>query len=131
MALWLGARAGYQISAGLGAAGVTISAANNKIDLEDDGGAATATIAAATYDTGANLATAVGTALNAIGSQNYTCTYGAGTKKLTLTNTDGPTFSLLWLTGPSHATSASAALGFNDADKTGALNYTSDNALPF
>lgn len=103
---------------------------NDDIDLtEGITGDVVATIVAGTYATGAEMATAVQTALNAVATDNtYTVTYSTTTKKFTISRATGTSsFGLEWSTGASVATSAGKDLGYDvTADDTGNTSYTAD-----
>jgi hypothetical protein len=108
----------------------TITAgSNDDIDItEGISGDAIATIAAGDYATGAALAAAVATAINAAATDNtWTCTFSSTTGKFTIGHDAVQTGGLEWNTGPSTATSAADELGYNtDADDTGASSYVGD-----
>jgi len=101
---------------------------NDKIDFEETvGNELTATIAAGTY-TLATLATAIYNALNAAGTSTYTVTALGNRLVIESSGTGGNgIFNLLWATGTNSGTSAALALGFDAADDTGSLKYTSDH----
>lgn len=109
---------------------VIVTGVNDKLDVIEGGVARVATIAAGTYATGADLATAVQTALNAMpGHTNtYTATYSTATRKFTLArNTGTDTMTLKFGSGGANFTTAAHHdLGFSDADKSAATTYTSD-----
>lgn len=88
-------------------------------------GEATATIAAGTYATGALLATAIATALNAAATDNtWSCSYSSSTFKFTISHDNTQTGDILWTNA---ASTAAADLGYDDsADDTGATSYTAD-----
>lgn len=59
---------------------------------------------------------------------DYTVSYDSSTKKFTIQNDGSLTgLNILWASGTNTANSASSLLGFDAADDTGALTYTSDN----
>lgn len=103
---------------------------NDELDFtEGTTGDATATITAGNYETGAELATAVQTALNAAATDNtYTVTYSTSTFKFTIArNVGSDTFGLKWDTGSSTA-SIGIDLGFDvSADDTGSTSYAADS----
>lgn len=114
-------------------ASITVSAANNKIDFTEGGGALAATVASGEYshdgttDYG-GLSTAIKTALQSAGAGTYTVTYDNDTDKFTIVKSAG-TFTLKFSTGTNVATSIHTSLGFNTTDLTGSLTYTAQNAL--
>ncbi len=112
---------------------VVITASTDDIDFtEGVSGAHVATLAAATYTSGAAVCVEVAAKLNAVAVDNtYSCTFSVATGKITIARATGTaTIAFPWITGPNTATSAKAALGFT-ADDTGATTYTADNALDF
>ncbi len=106
---------------------------NETISVTDDGGGPVTVdlitgggLVAGTAYTGAQVAVALKTALdaNATLSQTYTVTYSTTTQKFTIAH-GGSTLSLHWTTTPMMAN----LLGFaHAADDTGATTYTSDEA---
>ncbi len=104
------------------ATGWTIDTLNNKLDFSD-GTTRVATVASGTYATGAALATAIQTAMNAVSS---TCVVTYGSSKFTIARTG--TLSLLWNTGANKAVGIGKSLGFNvSADDTGSSSYLADS----
>lgn len=108
---------------------ITISASNKYIDVTDDGGTFAAILSEGTYKTPIAFAEEVETQLNAYGSDTFTCDYSSSTGKFTITG-DGSVISLLFLSGTNNANYCDQ-LGFDKVDETGALTYTSDNAMTF
>lgn len=108
---------------------IEILAADTKLDFEDDSTPLTATITAKVYKDPHDLAAAIQSAMNGLGSSNtFTCTYSDSTGKFTITS-DGTTLELNWNTGSNTANTIGDKIGFSTAaDDTGALTYTSDNA---
>ena len=103
---------------------------NDKIDFKENGGGLlTATITAGTY-TASELETEIKSQLETAsdgGGNNidYNVSYDNATKKFTIQE-EGSNLTqldILW----ANANSASSLLGFDAADDTGALTYTSDN----
>lgn len=118
---------------------LTVSAANNKMDITDDGGTIAVTLTNDTYKDPVELASHITTAATAasVGSGNdaITCTYASSTGKFTLAS-DGSTFSLLWKTGTSGSDNTDAhvgtLLGFSDAaDDTGSTSYLADSVQSY
>ncbi|MFZ6008510.1 MAG: flagellar filament capping protein FliD [Nitrospirota bacterium] len=111
--------------------GFTISSSNNSI-VFNDGSSRTATITAGNY-TGAELATAIDTALEAANdpahpADSYSVSYNATTKKFTITNNSGVSVDFLW---EDAGTTAESILGFTSTDHTAVSNggtATSDYA---
>lgn len=107
---------------------IELTASNNKLDF-NDGGDKNATIAAGFYKDPKDLAAAVQTAMDTLSSDTITCTYSDSTGKFTIA-TSGATLNLEWNTGTNTAQTIGTRLGFLvAADDTGALTYTSDNAM--
>lgn len=112
------------------------TAENNLIvPISEDGGATwlRAEIARGQYDTGQAYAAAIAAAFNAIGTSVYTVTFNVSTRKLSYTS-DGSgglgTFDVGYGNGDGHDVSNWREAGFTKVNKTGALTYTSDEALP-
>lgn len=107
------------------------AATNDKLDFNDGGGEENATISAGVYKTPMELAREIETKMNALTTDTITVTYSSTTGKFTIAS-DGATLSLLWNTGANTATTIGTSIGFLvAADDTGALTYTSDNALTY
>ncbi len=109
------------------AVGWTIDANNAKIDF-NRGGVKAATIASATYATGAALATAIVTALEAADATPvWACSYDAGTKKFTISS--DLAFTLLWASGANTLVACHYELGFAVADTGSATSQTGATAV--
>lgn len=102
---------------------VTISSTNNTITFGEGGGALTGTVASGNWSWG-ELAWKVKVALEAAGAGTYTVTYSHTTRKFTITKDSG-TFTLDY----DGANNVIDDMGFT-GDKSGALTYTSDTAVP-
>lgn len=91
----------------------------------------TAALTAGLYATGDAMCTEIATDMNATTSvtATYACSYSSATDEITISATGIDELMLLWSTGSNTATSAKTTLGFDNTDDTGALTYTSDNAL--
>lgn len=110
---------------------IRIAAADTKLDFTDDGGAHAATITAKLYRDPYELASALQTAMQAVATDVVTCTFSSTTGKFTFTG-DGAVFELNWSTGANTANTVGNKIGFSVAtDDTGALTYTSDDALTY
>jgi hypothetical protein len=110
---------------------ILIDATNNKLDVDEGAGQLTATITSKLYKDPHQLAEEIQSQLNSVLTAAATCTYSDSTGKFTLTAASG-TFSILWNTGTNTAVSLGTTIGFAvAADDTGALTYTSDNAISF
>lgn len=103
---------------------------NDNIPFSETGGSSNpnlGVIAPGVYATGAALAAAVQTALNANADfATFAISFNSGTHKLTMTRA-APTFTLDWATRPTH--SAAAALGWNATDVAATLSTTAQNAI--
>lgn len=111
---------------------VEIGADDIYLDFLDNATTRAAVIEAKIYKDPTDLAAAIQSAMNGLGSANtFTCVFntsGANKGKYTITS-NGTTLSLLWNTGTNTANTVGDAIGFSvAADDTGALTYTSDNA---
>lgn len=108
-----------------------VAGVNDKLDFTEAGNVRVATVTAGNYATGAAMATAVQTALNAaVGITNtYTCTYSAVTFKFTIARATGADAVVLtWLTGANTLTTVGPDLGFDiTANDTGGTSYVGDN----
>jgi len=110
-----------------------VDATNNKINFKEGAGELTATITSKLYKDPIQLQEELQIQLNAVATANITVTYSNTTGKYTIVS-DGATFQLLWKTGTNGSdgtdTHIGTLIGFSDAaDDTGALTYTSDNAI--
>ena len=112
---------------------ITITATDTKLDFTDDDGTFVATVAAKTYKEPHQLASAIEDAMNATAStQVYTVTYSDTTGKFTIATATSALLTLKWSTGANTANTIGDKIGFVVAsDDTGALTYTSDNAVSF
>jgi hypothetical protein len=111
---------------------INILAADAKFDFLDNATTRVATVAVKLYRDPHELADALASSMNALGSANtFTVVYndtGASAGKFTITST-GATLSLLWSSGANTANTIGDKIGFVTAsDDTGSLTYTSDNA---
>jgi hypothetical protein len=115
---------------------IRITATNKYIDITDDASTLAVVLTEKVYKTPIDLAREIAakcTAASAAAAENnvISCAYSNTTGKFTLSSA-GATFSLLWNTGTNAANSVGTTLGFAvAADDTGALTYTSDNAISF
>lgn len=111
---------------------IEITSNDIHLDFNEDGiTQQTATITAKFYKDPHELAESLQTAMNAQATAAITVTYSDTTGKYTIVS-DGGTFQLEWNTGSNTATTVGDKIGFLvAADDTGALTYTSDNALSF
>lgn len=131
------ASAGELINGSFSMAGVSsyfnfikLAATDTKLDFLDNATTRVATIATGFYKDPHELADAVASAMNNLGSANtFTCVYDDKTGKFTITST-GATLSLLWNTGVNAVNTIGDKLGFSvAADSTGTLTYTSATAV--
>lgn len=128
--------AGQPINASFGNAGVSYFfnhvrvTTQTKLDFLDDEDTRVATIAARVYKDATEVAAALQTAMNGLGSANtFTVVYDSKTGKYNFTS-DGETFSLLWNTGANAANSIGLVIGANmAANQSGALTYALANPL--
>jgi hypothetical protein len=137
--LSISAQAGQYVNASFTIGGVgyyfnplVIGATDTKLDFLDNATTRVASVTAKTYKDPHELADAIASSMNALGSGNtFTCAYSNSTGKFTLTSS-GATFSLLWNTGANTANTLGDKIGFLvAADDSGSLTYTSDNAQDF
>lgn len=106
---------------------IIINSRNNKIDFSEGGAELTATLTPGSYSP-TTLSTEIDAKLTAAGAQAYTVSFNSISRKFTIVSA-GSSFSLLFGSGTNSAVSAGAILGFDQADQTGALIYTSAYAL--
>jgi hypothetical protein len=109
---------------------IVVTATDTKLDFSDSTPTIyAATIAAGTYKDPHELAAAIETAMNALGSVDiFTVVYQDADGKFKITS-DGTVFELLHNTGANAANSIADLIGFSvAADDTGALFYVSDTA---
>jgi hypothetical protein len=111
---------------------IVITSSVSKLDFLDNAATRLVTVTATTYKDPYELADAIETAMNALGSANtFTCDYDYTNGKFTFTST-GTTLTLKWNTGANTANSIATKVGFTTAaDSSGALTYTSANAMSF
>jgi hypothetical protein len=111
---------------------INITSSDIYLDVTDDGGTFAAQVSPKQYSDPEELASAIQTALNSSGSDNFTVTYnskGADAGKFTIAS-DGSALSLLWSTGTNAANSIGDKIGFSvAADDTGSTSYTGDSVL--
>jgi hypothetical protein len=118
---------------------LVVTASNKYIEVEEDaGGEEIVSITEKVYKDPVQLATALQDALNNHSglAATYVVSYSSTTGKFTITASGGPTtITIGWKTGAVHGadnadTHIGTLLGFSDtADDSGALTYTSDNAI--
>lgn len=110
---------------------IEITSATKYLDF-NDGSVRAASVTAKWYKNPEELADAIETAMNSVGSSDtFTVSYSKTTGKYTIA-TSGASLSLLWNTGTNAANTIGTKIGFLvAANDTGALTYTSDNALSF
>ena len=114
----------------------SVNADNKHIDFKENNGIElTATITEGNYTVSeleAQIKSQLETASDGGGNSiNYTVSYDSSTKKFTIKE-DGSSLTqldVLWDTGTNNAVSAASLLGFDAADDTGALEYTSANEV--
>lgn len=109
---------------------IYIAAADQYLDFYDGSTDYNAVVAVGWYASPHHLADAILAAMQAEdGVGVYTVTYSDSTGKYTITKSAG-TLSLKWNTGANTANTIGDKIGFSTAaDDTGALTYTSDNAI--
>lgn len=109
---------------------IIITSSTEVLDFLDDATTRAVSVDVKTYKCPEDLAAALETAMNAAGSSNtFTVSFSKTTGKFTIASS-GTTLSLLWNTGANAASSIGTKLGFLvAANDTGALTYTSDNAI--
>ena len=114
---------------------ITISSTNKYIDITDDLGTYAVTLTEKTYKTPLDLAREIADkatiASAASGADTISCSYSNTAGTFTISS-DGTVLSLLWSSGANAANSVGETIGFTvSSDDTGALTYTSDNAITF
>lgn len=109
---------------------IILAATDTKLDFNETGPTLrAATIAAGAYKDPHALAEAIQTAMNDVATDAITVTYSDTTGKFTIASA-GALLELLWNTGANAANTNGDKIGFSTAaDDTGAVTYTSDNAM--
>lgn len=111
-----------------------ITATNSFIDFTDSVGTVSCQLDQKWYSTPIDIADEITSKMTAASASSagdsITCKWSNTDGKFTISS-DGSVLSLLWNTGTNTANSAKTTLGFNNTDDTGALTYTSDNALGY
>jgi hypothetical protein len=110
---------------------IEITSSTRYLDFTDDTGAKAAVVAVKVYSDPHDLASALQTAMTAVGDvgQVFTVTYSDTTGRFTIA-VDSGTLDLDWNTGPNTANTIGPKIGFLvAADDTGATSYNSDNAI--
>lgn len=109
---------------------IEITSADRYLDFLDNATTRVATVTAKIYKDPHELADAIASSMNSLGSANtFTCTYSDTTGKFTLTSTHA-TFTLKWATGANTSNTIGDKIGFVvSGDDSGAQTYTSDNAM--
>lgn len=108
-----------------------VNSSNNGLQFVDTtANVRNATVIVSSYGTGAALATAVQTAMNAAGGTGtYAVTYSATTGKFTIAETSGPTnFGINFASGSNQIY---GLLGFAATNLSGASSYTGPNVADF
>lgn len=110
---------------------INVTSSDIYLDFTDDQGTVAAILTAKVYKDPHELADAIALAMNALTTETITCVYSNTTGKYTIA-ASGALFSLLWSSGTNTANTVGDVIGFTvGADDTGALTYTSDNAISF
>lgn len=118
---------------------IVITATNKFIDVTDDIGTFSVTLTEKIYKSPEDLCDEIASKMTVAGASSgadtYTCTFSSTSGKFTLTS-NGTVFSILWKTGAHGSdlldTHVGTTIGFSDAaNDTGALTYTSDNAITY
>lgn len=109
---------------------IQITASTDTIDWTDDSGTYAAAVSSKWYSDPHALASAVQSAMDDQTDETVTCTYDDSTGKFTIASSTSTVLSLLWDSGTNTAQTIGAKLGYSvAADDTGAITYTSDNAI--
>ena len=108
---------------------IEITSSTEVIDFLDDATTRAASVTVKAYKTPHELASALASAMNALGSSNtFSVSYndnGANAGKFTIASS-GTTLTLKWNTGTNTASSIASKIGFSTAaDSSAALTYTS------
>jgi hypothetical protein len=109
---------------------IKITSTNKYVDYEDDTGNHSISVAEKEYKDPHQLAEAIQAAIDSLSpSDAITVSYDDSTGKYTFAAPTATVFKLEFATGTNNANSMATTLGFTATDKTGALTYTSNNAL--
>lgn len=106
---------------------IEITATSNDLDVTDDGGAFSITLATGIFKDPHEAGQALEDALNAGGSDTFTVSFSDSTGKFTVSSDGAVTLDLDWA---STTDTLGAAFGFT-ADDTGAFSYDSDDAQDY
>ena len=109
---------------------IEIGSTNKYLDFDDGGGEENAVISEKIYRTPHELAREIQEKLDELSTDTITCVYSDTSGKYIIAS-DGATFELLFLTGTNTANTIAPAIGFDVADETAALSYSSDSAISF
>lgn len=109
-----------------------VTSSNKYLDFTDDAGTFAASVVEKVYKTPHELAAALESSMNSVSTETYTVSYSNTDGKFTIATSTSSTLNLEWNTGANTANTIGALIGFSvAANDTGALTYTSDNALSF
>jgi hypothetical protein len=103
--------------------GYKITTANRFLDFQEGLNVRVATITVGSY-TGSTLAIEITKQLNAVGTNDYSCSYDRVTRKFTISA--DANFDLLTQSGNNFGQAVWPMIGFNAPDKTGTLTYLAD-----
>lgn len=113
---------------------IEITSSSRFIDFDDSVGTVAAQLEQKVYSTPIDLALEIASKMTAASAASagdtISCSWDNAAGKFTISS-DGTTLSLLWNSGANTANSAKTKLGFNNADDTALLTYTSDNAQSY
>ena len=107
---------------------IEILASDRFLDFTDNTGTYAAAISAGVYKTPVEVADALAAAMNAVSNRGFTVVFSSSTGKFTINAGTATLLSLLFNTGANAANTIGDKIGFSvAANKTGSLNYVSDN----
>lgn len=111
---------------------ITLTSSFIYLDFTDDTGTYAAVVTAKTYKDPHKLAADLTTAMNDLTTRTMSVVYSDSTGKFTISTSDSATLTLKWSTGANTANTIGTKIGFSvAADDSGALTYTSDNAISY
>jgi hypothetical protein len=110
---------------------ILVDATSKFLDFTDDSGTHSVSLVEKIYRTPVEFADALQSAMTAVSPEPLTVVYSSVDGKFTIASGTSP-LSLLWDSGTNAGNSVGGIMGFNTgSDDTGALTYTSDDALVF
>lgn len=108
---------------------IEVDSSNTFIDFLDENGTYQAEISPKIYKTPIELADAIQLAMLAVVNNGATVSYNNSNGKFSFKSPSSTTFEILWDTGVNAANNIANYVGFDAVDSTGALEYSSSDAI--